>query len=48
LPAGIDDPAQAAAAAAIEDNETISAGYRRELLAVLIRDALGDALERAA
>jgi carbon-monoxide dehydrogenase medium subunit len=48
LPAGIDDAAQAAAAATIEDSETISAGYRRELLAVLIRDALGDALERAA
>jgi aerobic carbon-monoxide dehydrogenase medium subunit len=36
-----------AAAADIEDNERVSIEYRRELLAALARDALGDAMERA-
>jgi carbon-monoxide dehydrogenase medium subunit len=37
-----------AAAAEIEDNERISTEYRRELLTVLLQDALADAWRRAA
>jgi carbon-monoxide dehydrogenase medium subunit len=37
-----------AAVAPVEDNERIPAAYRRDLLEALIRDALADALERAA
>jgi carbon-monoxide dehydrogenase medium subunit len=39
---------EVAAAAPIEDNERISSDYRRELLEILVLDALADALERAA
>ena len=48
-PHGSAEAARAAAAAApVEDNERFSAEYRRELVEALTRDALTDALERAA
>jgi CO/xanthine dehydrogenase FAD-binding subunit len=37
---------RAAADAPVEQNERISADYRRELVEALARDALADALER--